>query len=88
MFVFYLKRHIEVDGESHGPMAQQIIDRAVGNDAGRKQQVMEAAVEAGARPPRPVGRRAGDAGRNSRRRRDRTHRGKENGALSAPFFYA
>jgi len=46
MFVFYLKRHIEVDGESHGPMAQQIIDRAVGNDPDRKQQVMEAAVEA------------------------------------------
>ncbi|GAB3100394.1 DUF3050 domain-containing protein [Lysobacter terrae] len=46
MFVFYLKRHIEVDGESHGPMAQQIIDRAIGNDSGRKEQVLQAAVEA------------------------------------------
>lgn len=46
MFVFYLKRHIEVDGESHGPMAQQIIDRAIGHDPGREAQVLEAAVEA------------------------------------------
>jgi Protein of unknown function (DUF3050) len=45
MFVFYLKRHIEVDGESHGPMAQQIINRAVGNDPRRKEQVLQAAVE-------------------------------------------
>ena len=45
MFVFYLKRHIEVDGESHGPMAQQIIDRAIGNDPARRAQVLRAAVE-------------------------------------------
>jgi len=46
MFVFYLRRHIEVDGESHGPMAQRIIDRAVDHDPARQQQVIEAAAEA------------------------------------------
>jgi len=45
MFVFYLKRHIEVDGESHGPMAQQIIERAVGDDSERRAEVMHAAIE-------------------------------------------
>lgn len=45
MFVFYLKRHIEVDGESHGPMAQQIIDRAVGEDPQRRGEVLRAAIE-------------------------------------------
>jgi hypothetical protein len=45
MFVFYLKRHIEVDGESHGPMAQQIIDRAIAGDPQRRSEVLRAAVE-------------------------------------------
>lgn len=44
MFVFYLKRHIEVDGESHGPMAAQIIDRAVGDSDERHGEVLRAAV--------------------------------------------
>ena len=44
MFVFYLKRHIELDGESHGPMAQQIIERAVGTDPAKRAQVEQAAV--------------------------------------------
>ncbi|GAB3387182.1 DUF3050 domain-containing protein [Lysobacter fragariae] len=46
MFVFYLKRHIEVDGETHGPMAQAIIERAVGDDPAKEQQVVQAAIEA------------------------------------------
>ncbi|HEV7491581.1 MAG TPA: DUF3050 domain-containing protein [Rhodanobacteraceae bacterium] len=45
MFVFYLKRHIEVDGETHGPMAQQIIERATGGDSGNQDLVMHAAIE-------------------------------------------
>jgi hypothetical protein len=45
MFVFYLKRHIEVDGESHGPMAQQIIDRAMGDDPVRHHLVVRSAIE-------------------------------------------
>jgi hypothetical protein len=45
MFVFYLKRHIEVDGESHGPMAQQIIERAMGDDPIRYHLVVHSAIE-------------------------------------------
>jgi hypothetical protein len=45
MFVFYLQRHIEVDGESHGPMARQIIERAIGGDSLRCELVLRAAVE-------------------------------------------
>ena len=45
MFVFYLKRHIEVDGESHGPMAQRIIERAMGDDPVRYQLVVHSALE-------------------------------------------
>jgi hypothetical protein len=46
MFVFYLKRHIEVDGESHGPMAHQIIERATADDPMRHDVVVRAAIEA------------------------------------------
>lgn len=45
MFVFYLKRHIEVDGETHGPMAQQIIDRAIDGDPARERAVLKAAID-------------------------------------------
>lgn len=45
MFVFYLKRHIEVDGDSHGPMAQQIIERATADDPVRQELVLHAAIE-------------------------------------------
>lgn len=45
MFVFYLKRHIEVDGDSHGPMAQQIIERATAGDPARQEVVMRAAID-------------------------------------------
>jgi len=44
MLVFYLKRHIEVDGESHGPMAQQIIERFTAGDEARREMVMRAAI--------------------------------------------
>jgi hypothetical protein len=45
MFVFYLKRHIEVDGESHGPMARRIIERATADDPHRRDVVLRAAIE-------------------------------------------
>jgi len=45
MFVFYLKRHIEVDGESHGPMAQRLIERATADDPLRRDLVIHAAID-------------------------------------------
>ena len=44
-FVYYLRRHIEVDGDSHGPMAQRIIERATADDPGRRELVVRAAIE-------------------------------------------
>src|SRR5262245_9336540 len=45
-FVFYLRRHIEVDGDSHGPMAHRIIERAMADDPARREIVVHAAIEA------------------------------------------
>lgn len=45
-FVFYLRRHIEVDGDSHGPMAQRIIERATADDPARRDIVVNAAIDA------------------------------------------
>ena len=45
MFVFYLKRHIEVDGGSHGPMARQIIERLAAGDANGQEVMVSAAIE-------------------------------------------
>jgi len=43
-FVFYLDRHIELDGDEHGPMAQQLVSRLCGTDDGRWKLAEEAAV--------------------------------------------
>jgi len=32
LFHYYIERHIEVDGESHGPMAENLINIVCGND--------------------------------------------------------
>ena len=45
-FVYYLRRHIEIDGDSHGPMAHRIIERATANDPARRDLVVHAAIEA------------------------------------------
>ena len=45
MFVYYLKRHIEVDGDQHGPAAKAILAAATAHDPGRGLQVLRAARE-------------------------------------------
>jgi Protein of unknown function (DUF3050) len=43
MFRYYLKRHIEVDGDQHGPAASAILATATGGDPLRAVQVQSAA---------------------------------------------
>lgn len=46
IFVYYLNRHIELDGDSHGPAAWKIIDELAGNDPEALAQLKAAAEEA------------------------------------------
>jgi hypothetical protein len=45
MFVYYLKRHIELDGDEHGPAAERILGAAIDGDPDRQMQVAIAARE-------------------------------------------
>ncbi|MDO9188644.1 MAG: DUF3050 domain-containing protein [Sulfurimicrobium sp.] len=46
MFVYYLNRHIELDGDSHGPAAWKIINELAGDDPLAIEQLKSAAEEA------------------------------------------
>jgi hypothetical protein len=43
MFVYYLKRHIEVDGDEHGPAAEAILRSAINGDDQKQRIAMTAA---------------------------------------------
>jgi hypothetical protein len=42
-FVYYLNRHIELDGDSHGPAAETILEKAIGGDPKRRRLALDAA---------------------------------------------
>lgn len=46
MFVYYLNRHIELDGDSHGPATWKIINELAGGDQAAIEQIKSAAEEA------------------------------------------
>jgi hypothetical protein len=46
VFVYYLKRHIELDGDAHGPAAEAIIREIVGENRQMRVELLKASISA------------------------------------------
>lgn len=44
-FKYYLQRHIEVDGEEHGPLAEKCLQELIGNDSKTAEEAEATAIE-------------------------------------------
>jgi len=42
-FMYYIERHIELDGDSHGPMGRELPDNLVANSPQRNERALRAA---------------------------------------------
>jgi len=42
-FIYYIERHIELDGDSHGPMGRELLEGLVANSPQRQERALRAA---------------------------------------------
>jgi hypothetical protein len=42
-FIYYIDRHIELDGDSHGPMGRQLLDDLIANSPHRGERALQSA---------------------------------------------